>query len=258
MNFSSLSNKSVLGKLIRLPLGFIPVEATLPIMQGKLRGKKWIVGSSNHGCWLGSYELELQQCFGEFIKGGDVVFDIGANVGFHTLLASSIVGPTGKVFSFEPVPRNLVYLRRHLQLNSIENVSVLEYAISDRSGTSLFDEGPDNSMGSLSASGGLTVSTATLDELISAGEIPIPDYMKIDVEGAEVQVLAGAMSLLKTFHPTLFLSTHGTEPHRQCCSLLNGLGYELSSMDERSSIEETAEVLAVYPQEISGSRADQH
>jgi FkbM family methyltransferase len=253
MNFSALSNKNVLGRLIRSPLALIPADATLPVLQGRLRGKKWIVGSSIHGCWLGSYEYGVQQCFGELIKSGDIVFDIGANVGFYTLLASVLVGPTGKVFSFEPVRRNIVYLRKHLQLNSIRNVSVVECAISDRSGTALFDEGPSSSMGCLSAMGSLSVATATLDELFSSAEISAPNYIKIDVEGAEAQVLAGAKRLLEDFHPTLFLSTHGIEPHTQCCRFLNDLGYEVSAVDKKSSIEDAEEILAVHS--LQGSRS---
>jgi hypothetical protein len=56
MNFSGISSKSILGKALRFPLKLIPSSARVPIIQGPLRGKLWIVGSSNHGCWLGSYE----------------------------------------------------------------------------------------------------------------------------------------------------------------------------------------------------------
>jgi len=58
MNFSAISNKNIFGKILRFPLRFIPTKVVVPILQGTLKGKKWIVGSSNHGCWLGSYEYE--------------------------------------------------------------------------------------------------------------------------------------------------------------------------------------------------------
>lgn len=64
----------------------------VPVLQGSLRGRKWIVGSSNHGCWLGSYEWKKQRLFTRTVSSGDVVFDIGAHVGFYTLLASVLVG----------------------------------------------------------------------------------------------------------------------------------------------------------------------
>ncbi|MHB9011046.1 MAG: hypothetical protein ACYC49_02335 [Ignavibacteriaceae bacterium] len=92
MNISKISYKSIIGRLIRLPLKLIPAKTVLPIMQGPLKGKKWIKGSSINGCWLGSYENDKQILFREYIKEGMVVYDIGANAGFYTLLSSLLVG----------------------------------------------------------------------------------------------------------------------------------------------------------------------
>ena len=97
MNFSGISNKKLLGKLLRFPFRFIPTDMRMPILQGRLKGKKWIVGSSNHGCWLGSYEYEKRLVFEKTVTKGSIVFDIGAHVGFYTLLASVLVGPGGRV-----------------------------------------------------------------------------------------------------------------------------------------------------------------
>jgi FkbM family methyltransferase len=136
------------------------------ILQGPLRGKKWIVGSSNHGCWLGSYEYEKRRLFERALREGFTVFDVGAHVGFYTLLASVLVGAKGKVFAFEPLPRNLHYLKEHLRRNRVENVSVVEAAVSDRSGFAAFEEGLYDSGGHLAAAGRLRVPTVTLDELV--------------------------------------------------------------------------------------------
>jgi SAM-dependent methyltransferase len=119
MNWTSISTTSFLGRLLRLPLRLIPRRAVLPILQGPLRGKKWIVGSGNHGYWLGSYEIGKRALFVRSIPVGAVVYDLGANVGYYTLLAAMLAGAEGKVFAFEPLPRNLEYLRRHLVLNRI-------------------------------------------------------------------------------------------------------------------------------------------
>jgi hypothetical protein len=62
-NFSGISNETLLGKCLRAPLRLIPRSTAIPIVQGPLRGKKWIVGSSNHGCWLGSFEHDKQRQF---------------------------------------------------------------------------------------------------------------------------------------------------------------------------------------------------
>ena len=79
-----------------------------------------------------------------------MVFDIGAHVGFYTLLSSILVGPNGHVYAFEPLPRNLKYLKEHLRINKITNVHVFELAVSNLSGEGQFFEGPNSSMGRLS------------------------------------------------------------------------------------------------------------
>lgn len=250
MNFTGVSPKTVFGKLLRFPLRFIPNEMVLPILQGQLKGKKWIVGSSDHGCWLGSYEYEKRRIFEKTIAANCIVFDIGAHVGFYTCLASVLVGVNGRVFSFEPLPRNQYYLKRHLGLNRIFNATVVEAAVADRNGTAFFCVTPNSLEGFISAQGEITVETVGLDELISQGAIPPPDYVKIDVEGAEYLVLTGAKGMLEQSHPTIFLATHGKEVHMRCCDLLRSLGYHLRPIGS-GSLEETDEILAFWRKETN-------
>jgi FkbM family methyltransferase len=231
------------GKALRFLLRIIPSNAVVFVLQGRLRGAKWIVGSGNHGCWLGSYEFDKQRIFGETVQPGCVVYDIGANVGFYSLLSARLVGNSGKVYSFEPLEQNLRYLRRHVDLNHLENVTVLPVAVSEKRGVCCFEEGLNTSMGHLSSQGNLTVPVVALDELLASGEIVAPDFLKIDVEGAELLVLLGARYILEVYHPTLFLATHGNEVHQQCCEFLMGLGYQLSPLTG-SSLDITDEILA--------------
>src|SRR5262249_52878254 len=161
MNLPTISNaipeafpkNNLLGKILRLPLRLIPRNTEVRILQGPLRGKKWIAGSSVHGCWLGSWEYSKQKIFAATVRPGSVVFDIGAHVGFYSLLSSVLVGPEGQVFSFEPVPENLVSLRRHLSLNGVQNCTVLPFAVSDSSGTAQFTLGDGSSQGGFAVSG---------------------------------------------------------------------------------------------------------
>jgi FkbM family methyltransferase len=245
MNFSGISNQLLFGKLLRFPLQFIPANLQIPILQGRLRGKRWIVGSSQHGCWLGSYEYDKQRLLEQVIQPGSVVFDLGAHVGFHTLLASVLVGSSGKVFAFEPMPKNLRYLKEHLRLNQIANVTVIEAAVSDRNGTALFELHDSSFQGRLSSQGGLEVQMIGLDELIASGKIPAPDFIKMDVEGAELSVFSGAKQLLAEKHPTIALATHGDEIQKQCRQFLTALGYQLQPLGTKD-IEETDELLAIY------------
>jgi len=75
MNFSGISNKSLLGKALRLPLRLLPSQMKMPIMRGRLKGKKWIVGASSHGCWLGTYEYDKQNLFAKMVTPGSLCQD---------------------------------------------------------------------------------------------------------------------------------------------------------------------------------------
>ena len=246
MNFSGISSMSLLGKALRIPLKLLPANARVTILQGPLRGKRWISGSSVNGCWLGSYELEKQKAFSAAVKRGFIVYDLGANVGFYSLLASHLVGKEGKVFSFEPVPRNLKFLRSHLNMNEVTNCFVWDAAVGISEGTVNFDLGPSPSQGHLTteSNGALIVRLVTLDGLVASGELPPPDLIKCDIEGAEYDALMGASGILARYRPTIFLATHGAEVHQQCCRLLTELRYTLSSLDGLP-LDRTSEVLAI-------------
>lgn len=247
MNFSGISDKTLLGRTLRLPLRLVPPDAKVVVLQGRLRGYKWVAGSSNHGCWLGSYEYEKCKAFEEAVSKDAVVFDLGANVGFYTLLASALTGPGGRVIAFEPLPRNLSYLRRHLTLNGVTNVTVVDAAVSDRCGTASFEEGPTNSMGHVGAQGPLQVQAVSLDEMVLTGKIPPPAVVKIDVEGAEGLVLKGARDVLSTYHPVIFLAAHSPELNRDCSGVLRSLGYALGQVPGLGA-ERDEEIIAVCRQ----------
>jgi FkbM family methyltransferase len=245
MNFSKINYRSFWGRLLRLPLKLIPKKWAMPIMQGRLKGKKWIVGAGEHGYWLGSYEINKRMAFEREIPAGAVVYDIGANVGYFSLLAAVLVGSEGQVYAFEPLPRNIEFLKKHITLNGLGNAEVVEAAVSDRSGEASFDLGASSAMGHLADSGQITVRMVSLDDLLQAGEIEPPDYMKVDVEGAEYDVLRGARSLLEKYHPTLFLDTHQREAHRPTITLLEDMGYAFTILDGKP-LPETKELIARF------------
>ena len=210
-----------------MPLKLIPANTEMPILQGRTRGLRWIVGSSDHGCWLGSYEAAKQRALVALAREGSVFYDIGANVGFYTLLGSALVGPAGRVIAFEPVARNLEYLRRHLEINRITNVTVIDSAVSDESGDRSFMAGASNATGRLSPTGDTVVPVETLDALIARGIIPDPDIIKMDIEGGELNALSGAKRMLERVKPTILVATHSESIHQACIEFLTGLGYRL-------------------------------
>ncbi len=246
INISKISKKTLLGSFSRLLLKIIPNETILPILQGSLKGSRWIKGSGVNAYWLGTYEIEQQRMFTDKIKEGDTVFDIGANVGFYSLIASKIVGDRGNVYAFEPAPRNVHYLKRHFDLNTCTNSKVFIGGVSNKKDVVYFNDGDHAATGFLSQEkSGLLVPVISLDELIADQIILRPNLMKIDVEGAEVDVLHGALQTLKEFHPTIFLSTHSEQIHQECIELLKSLGYTLSPLNS-STVETSTEILATY------------
>lgn len=243
INLSGISNSKLVGRALRLPLRLVPREAEVRILQGPLRGKRWIAGSSNLGCWLGSYEAAKQRKITERVRPGMVCWDVGANVGFYTLLFAELVGAFGRVFAFEPAPGNVELLRRHVEMNGYQNVRIFPCALGDLDGEAGFDPGPNTSMGHVTAGGSLKILCSRADTLLAAGEIEAPDVVKIDVEGAEADVLRGACAAMRK-RPMILLATHGKTPHRACLDLLAASGYKISALDGGSP-EGTDEVVAV-------------
>ena len=232
-NFSGISSNSLIGKWLRAPFRLIPGSAVFPILQGPLRGKKWIVGSANHGCWLGSYEHDKRLQFQKAIKPENVVYDVGANAGFYSLLASVIVGQKGHVYAFEPLPTNVKNLRRHLELNRVSNCAVIEAAVGSMDGEALLDPSADRHTAHLSPNGSIHVRTVSLDTLVSSNEILPPNFIKIDIEGAEYECLNGSQKTIRAYRPVIFLATHGNEIHDACLRLLAEWHYDVASLDER-------------------------
>ena len=236
INFSAISSETRLGRALRSFLCLVPNRAVIPILQGPLRGKKWIAGSSIHSCWLGNYEAAEAALIASTVRSKSIFFDIGAQAGYHTLLSSKLVGPQGKVFAFEPAAANAENLRRHLTLNRLTNVTVIESAVSNIDGAVAFDSGSNPVSGHVSASGTHVVRVLTLDREIEMGALPEPDFIKIDVEGEEARVLEGASKLLQRRHPTLYIETHQwmachAATNSDCRRLLADLGYIMREED---------------------------
>jgi len=243
MNLSGISKDTFFGKLLRSPLKLIPPTAVVPILQGPLRGKKWIAGSSTNGCWVGSFEYEKQQAFRGEVARGDVVYDLGANVGFYSLLASVLTGEKGHVYCFEPLARNIAYLKRHIEMNGIQNCTIVEAAVANENGQAGFDPSPERSTAHLSEHGEKTVRTVRIDTLVQSGEIRPPNVMKIDIEGAEAEAFKGAAQTIESHRPTIFLATHGPAVHRACLQFLLDRQYVLVSLTP-DGIESAAELIA--------------
>lgn len=150
-----------------------------------------------------SERRELQDLSGK-IEPGDVFFDIGSNTGLYAIFAAKR-RPDANIVAFEPYPPNVRMLKRDLKRNNLENVDVLDVALSDSAGAVQFDQPDHEDMGYGSGSiksefedsnSTVEVAAKSGDELISNGEIPTPNVVKIDVEGAEPLVVEGMKNAL--------------------------------------------------------------
>jgi hypothetical protein len=131
---ANLDSRSRLGRLLRLPLRLVPPTAAVRVLSGPLRGMRWIAGSAPAGAWVGTLERAKLKQFVRRLRRGMTVWDVGANVGLYTLPSARAVGPTGRVYAFEPMPRNLDLLRRHVAMNRLPNVEICEAAVADTGG----------------------------------------------------------------------------------------------------------------------------
>jgi FkbM family methyltransferase len=150
--------------------------------------------------YIMQYEPEVTRLVSEFLRPGMTMVDIGAHIGYYTLLAKIKVGEKGQVFAFEPDPKFFYALTQSLKLNKITiGVHLYQMAIADRNGFSSFFAHPSGSGSNLYASfpgsRSITVETITLDTFFEKVGWSKVDLIKIDVEGAELAVLRGMEEL---------------------------------------------------------------
>jgi FkbM family methyltransferase len=198
---------------------------------------------------MGEYESQTTSLFEQILKPGMVVVDVGAHVGYFSLIAARQVGPTGRVFAFEPDPINYELLQRNIELNGYTNVTAVNAAVADVVGSrTLFQTALDSGRHStyhhgLPESGSVEVDTWTLDAFLETKDWPPVDLVKVDVEGAEVDVLNGMtglhermpdIQLIIEFNPAL-LESAGVESFGFLEKLASS-GFNVECINERQGV----------------------
>jgi FkbM family methyltransferase len=193
----------------------------------------------------GVYERLETELFEDSVRLGMVIVDIGSNLGYYACIAAKLLKGTGRVYAFEPDPKNYDLLIKNTQLNGYTNVVAINKAVADKIGmTSLFLNGHNLGGNSLSqhnvssTSSVIEVETTTLDEFVSGTKLLKIDLLKIDVEGAEGLVFSGAKKLLANGPKRIFmefwpdglrnLGTDASELARR----LTSYGYGISVINE--------------------------
>jgi FkbM family methyltransferase len=211
---------------------------------------------------LGVYERDEIAFMLQAFQVGQVLLDIGANVGLYTALGGPIIGNTGQIFAFEPDPQSLDFLRQTIRANSLTNTAVVESAASNENGSALLyvsetNRGDNRLYANDLSDRSIAINTIVLDEYLEEQNILKVDVIKIDVQGFEGQVIEGLQATLRRslglkmmmeFWPQGLLAA-GTQPI-ELLQRLEDLGLsvnELLAGGRYAPIEDKTAFIARYP-----------
>ncbi|MBL7163763.1 MAG: FkbM family methyltransferase [Anaerolineales bacterium] len=235
-------NNDSLAQVIRrslncaAPTGLIEVS----IAAGGLKGAHMSLDlQTEKDYWLGTYETDLQAAVSDLVEPGWVAYDVGANIGYITLLLARAVGDEGRILAFEALPSNVERLKGNVTLNGLDSrVQVIHGAVGAASTPVRFLVGPSGAMGKAEGSAGrseghqesIEVLGFSLDDFVYQGGNPSPQVVKMDIEGGEVLALPGMKRLLAEAPPLIFLELHGPEAARAAWETLTEVGYRIARM----------------------------
>jgi FkbM family methyltransferase len=221
--------------LIRL---LYPYGSERRVLRGPARGMRFVVEPGIGFTYAMGTALAAPRYFRQHVRPGMTIFDVGANKGQMTLLFAALVGPSGRIASFEPAPAEFHSLERNLALNALTNVRTFQVAAADAERDLTFMYDPANpTQGkladvertySLAGARPQSVPAMRLDAVldnVGPGAGLRPDLIKIDVEGAAASVLRGATRILEDVGPRIFLELHGPEEQAGIRDELLARGY---------------------------------
>jgi FkbM family methyltransferase len=194
----------------------------VPVLSGVNQGRWWSLASAGSGYGTGLRARRQMMLIAELLRPRDVVWDVGAHHGFVTLCAAR---HAREVHAFEPSARNRAVLRRHVRWNAMSNVHVHPYALGDRDGTARFGGNGTSKTFALHC-GEELVDVRRAATLVATRACAAPTFMKIDVEGAEAEVLSGVLEVLPS-SARLLIAVHGPAADEHCTSLLERAGFEI-------------------------------
>ncbi len=209
--------KQVQGVLVKKYLDNTEFDA--PITAGPAKGLQFPVRMPDDKLmYVGTWEMDFSNALSAAVQPGWVCYDIGGYKGYYAGIMA--LRKSRKVYVFEPMPDNITRIERLIELNPQLPIELIRAAVSNNEGDAVFRVMEEATMGKLESSTfqqsefavkEIAVQCVTLDSLLSKGKIESPDFIKIDVEGAEEYVLQGAINLLRTKKPMLMIEIHSLE-----------------------------------------------
>jgi FkbM family methyltransferase len=228
-------------------------------MAGPLRGRQLpkALALSNLSMVFGRYEPQVVSVLLGMLHPIKVAYDIGAHIGFMTLVLAESASSDGKVFAFEPAPENMAVMQQLIIQNSLQHkVSLIPTALADKVGEQNLINWKSSSMHFLESAldgqnvshcSSLVVPTCTLDSFVFENLNPPPDLIKIDVEGAEALVIQGSLRTLGVYSPHLVIEIHGPKNAEEVWRLLQSFEYVWWHLNPRErEIINTRETLLSY------------
>jgi FkbM family methyltransferase len=196
----------------------------------------------------GTLELSVQEALKRTLRPGAVFYDVGANVGFFTLLGSRIVGPEGRVVAFDPVPSCARAVARNIELNGMSQAEIRAVAVGAADGRETLMVVGEASWSHMETTRErhrdvreeVEVDVVALDSLVAAGEIPPPDVVKIDTEGAEIAIVEGMRETLAKHGPALICELHDT--NARFAELMDAAGYAMTNLDGPEPVREAGAI----------------
>ena len=225
----------MLKKILKKAFYSVFKGVSFPAFNSQLKGMKLIVDPlmPNFHFWR-DIEIEGHLVYDNFIKDGNVIFDIGGNVGLHSSYFARHFNNT-RVVTFEPLPENAAYLRKLIALNKITNIQLVEKAVGTKTGTVYFDRDKNNHQGHISAEpSSLSVQVTTLDDFITGNNV-YPNFIKIDVEGFEADVLDGYKNKIAGSYPFIIIEIHTMEQSKRVGDFFRPMPYSIYRLVEQKS-----------------------
>lgn len=253
LQFLVIRTRTCLKKYIHSSINFINEIGEVEIKL-KYAGKMKLVTSDYIDRWLftgADFEPQTVELIQKYLSKNDNFLDIGANIGYFSLIASRVVGNGGIVYSFEPTPHTILRLKTNINLNNLSNIQIVEKAVSNKNGKSLFKIPSDkirnsgrSSMRDIEENNfEVTVETICLDSMLdSFKKIAM---IKLDIEGAEGLALEGMINLINRDRPRIimelsdgYLKQMGYSAEKVICFLRNQRYkvYEVSNQEKEISL----------------------